>query len=262
MRCSECSREIKPVVSVDIDGVLGEYHDHFVNFAQWYTGETLRWDYPGEPLEFSEHLRLRKELYREIKMAYRQGGMKRSMPLRPGARLFMDHLSKIDVEVWIATTRPWQRLDNIDPDTRHWLDRNTLTYEYMIYGEDKYSQLTQLVDRERLIMIVEDEYTQCGRAQDLTDMSTVWQPDSVHTSAMPWPNQFKTFFELTKIIDKKLEEWRKEHATADATGHRTTFGRSYETTEAPNVKVLVNEEGATETSQVASGHVSAEEDPC
>ena len=73
------------------------------------------------------------------------------MPVYDDAVQFMQQLAAHGVEVWIATTRPWMRLDNIDPDTREWLARNEIPWDYMIYGEDKYEQLLERVDRERVL---------------------------------------------------------------------------------------------------------------
>jgi hypothetical protein len=36
--CTRCSSVVKPLVAVDIDGTLGDYHTHFLNFAREYLG--------------------------------------------------------------------------------------------------------------------------------------------------------------------------------------------------------------------------------
>ena len=36
VRCSVCSDQVKPIVALDIDGTLGEYHGQFVKFATMY----------------------------------------------------------------------------------------------------------------------------------------------------------------------------------------------------------------------------------
>src|SRR5207237_8921310 len=48
------------------------------------------------------------------------------------------------------------RLDNIDPDTRHWLKRNRIAFDHAIYSEHKYKELGQLVDRERVVAVLDD----------------------------------------------------------------------------------------------------------
>lgn len=157
MRCEAChKRSVKPVVALDIDGTLAEYHMTFANMARLY------WDLP-QPVgawdgdgEFEDWLGLTKEQYREAKLAYRQGGNKRWLPAYPGVRELVESLRAAGAEIWVCTTRPWQRLDNIDPDTREWCRRNGVAYDGMLYGESKYEQLVEAVHPERVMGVVDD----------------------------------------------------------------------------------------------------------
>lgn len=157
MRCTECSREILPVVAVDIDGTLGDWHNHFIRFSEGYFGRSLPSirGYDGDQ-EFWKFLQLSLRDYRAAKLAFRQSGLKRTMPVFSGAREFMRNLQSMPVEVWICTTRPYLRLDNIDPDTREWLRRNQMHFDHMIYGDEKYEQLSELVDVSRVVGVLED----------------------------------------------------------------------------------------------------------
>lgn len=147
----------KPVVAVDIDGTLADYHGWFTRFAELWTGRSM-----PSPLDNTDGIPLYKWLgmskktYRECKLAYRQGGMKRSMPCYPGSAELLRYMRKSGCEVWICTTRPYLRLDNIDPDTRHWLRRNHIPYDGVIFGEHKYRELVKIVGRERVLMVLDD----------------------------------------------------------------------------------------------------------
>lgn len=151
---------LAPIVALDIDGTLGDYYNHFRRFAEGYLQETLpepNWDNTDE---FSEALGLNKDVYRDIKLAYRQGGMKRSLPtIDDGVRtLVHDIRSDMGAQVWIATTRPWQRLDNIDPDTQFWIRKNLGKVDGVIYGEDKYQDLIDIAEeRGQAILGVADD---------------------------------------------------------------------------------------------------------
>lgn len=142
-----------PVVALDVDGTLGDYHGWFTKFAELWTGRAL-----PDPLEntqgvpFYKHLGMSKATYRQCKLAYRQGGLKRSMPCYDGASELTRHIRKSGHQVWICTTRPWLRLDNIDPDTRHWLRRNGIQYDGVIYGSGKYRELGKQVDEVALVV--------------------------------------------------------------------------------------------------------------
>lgn len=163
MLCSECHGTIKPVVVLDIDGTLGDYHSHFHAFTEAYTGHAQRQGYDGS-CELHEWYNLSLDRYREIKLAYRQGGMKRSMPVYPDASQLVRVLRFSGCEVWICTTRPYLRLDNIDPDTREWLGRNGIAYDGLLYSENKYERLLEIVDPERIIAVLDDLPEMCVAA--------------------------------------------------------------------------------------------------
>ena len=215
VRCTDCSRKVDPVVSIDIDGVLGDYHGHFVVFAQEYLGSSMLWGYDGS-IEFSEYLKLDKQIYRDMKLAYRQGGQKRSLPVYQGAVSFMNSLKdEIGVELWIATTRPYMRLDNIDPDTRFWLERHKIPYDHILYGDDKddkYGQLISQVDRERVIAVIDDLVDQCFHAEaKLQPRNVVIQPIRPHNRGAPYKNQFNSFDDALSTINERADVWRDRH---------------------------------------------------
>lgn len=148
---------MKPVVALDIDGTLGDYHGHFTRFAEQWMGRPMpppSENTQGVPL--FKWLGMSKQTYRDCKLAYRQGGMKRSMPCYEGASELTRHIRKTGCEVWICTTRPYLRLDNIDPDTRHWLRRNKIQYDGVIYGPGKYRDLQKIVGVGNILVAVDD----------------------------------------------------------------------------------------------------------
>jgi hypothetical protein len=157
---------LRPVVALDIDGTLGEYHGHFLRFAAMWLQRPLPSDWDGEQ-PFWRTIGTGKVTYRQIKLCYRQGGMKRSMPVRPGAAELARAVRAAGAEVWLCTTRPYLRLDNIDPDTRFWLRTNGIQYDGFLFGENKYRDLVQLVGIERVVAVLDDEPAQCLRAEAL-----------------------------------------------------------------------------------------------
>lgn len=147
----------RPIVALDIDGTIANYHVWFLRFAELYFGRTM-----PDPAENTQGVPLYKWMgvskasYRQCKLAYRQGGMKRSMPCYPGSREMTVAVRKAGAEVWICTTRPYLRLDNIDPDTRHFLRRNRIQYDAVLWGEHKYRDLVKAVGRERVVAVLDD----------------------------------------------------------------------------------------------------------
>lgn len=166
MLCSQCTKTVKPVVVFDIDGTLGDYHRHFLQFAREYFGRyDLPSGYDGRQ-EFHEYLGLTLPEYRAAKLAYRQGGQKRSMVPYTYAIGAVESAILAGCEVWIATTRPFNRLDNIDPDTVEWCRRNGILFDGLLYGDDKYAQLAEHIDPERVLCIVDDLPEQVALANE------------------------------------------------------------------------------------------------
>lgn len=163
MHCSSCMTKLRPVVAVDIDGTLGDYHGHLIAFAERYLGRVLpintRNGYDGSEPHRDWFCRIAKidvRTFRDIKLAYRQGAQKRCMPIFAGAVEGMKHLQELGAEIWITTTRPYLRLDGIDPDTREWLERHKIPYDHLLYDDDKYSVLASRVEPDRVVAVIDD----------------------------------------------------------------------------------------------------------
>lgn len=167
MLCSTCSSHLAPVFVTDLDGTLADYHGHFFLFADmWMGGTAPTYGHPGRAEKWSQEydgntdlatfMGISKEEYRRIKLAYRQGGMKRNMPTIVNAVQMMRAIKNLGYEIWIATTRPYDRLDNIDPDTKFWLQNHHIPFDFLVYGDDKYDELIKQVDPERIVMVLED----------------------------------------------------------------------------------------------------------
>lgn len=170
MLCTNCQEEVKPVVAVDIDGTMGQYHVHFLRFAEQYLGKVATWDYTGERqfrTWFCLTYGVTPDVWHDVKLAYRQGGMKRSMPVYKGAANLCAAIRNAGAELWITTTRPYIRHDNVDPDTREWLTRQEIRYDYLLYDGHKYEKLHRLVGPERVVAILDDLVEELEEAERL-----------------------------------------------------------------------------------------------
>lgn len=154
--------EGKPVVAIDIDGTLGDYHQNFLEFATRYFGR--QFPHPGVAnpgLKLWEWMEISQRDYRDAKLAYRQGGWKRWMPCYLGASELTLRIRAANAEVWICTTRPYLRLDNVDPDTREWLGRNRIQYDAILFDPahkddgTKYDELARQAGN-RVASVIDD----------------------------------------------------------------------------------------------------------
>jgi phosphoglycolate phosphatase-like HAD superfamily hydrolase len=152
------NRDGIPIVALDLDGTLGDYHAHFLWFAENYFDRKFpEADQVNPGLRLSEFMGIPHVEYQKCKLAYRQGGLKRWMPAYEGAAELTHEIHQLGMDAWICTTRPFNRLDNVDPDTQEWLRRNEIQYEGLLFGDDKYQELyRQTNGRRPVIAAVED----------------------------------------------------------------------------------------------------------
>lgn len=174
MRCTNCSREVRPVVALDLDGTLLDYHRHLLNFADryLYTYHLAEPEknpmYDGtEPFGewFCQLYGVDMRTFRDIKLAYRSGGMKRTVQPYDGAQALVHNVRQV-AEVYLTTTRPYMRLDNVDPDTRFWLEKHDIEFDGLLYDENKYEVLAKIVDRERVVAVLDDQPDQYDAAAE------------------------------------------------------------------------------------------------
>jgi len=210
MKCDSCGIKMQPVVCVDIDGTLAAYHRHLAQFVcRYYDLE----EYPGTPTwkgdgNFEDWLGITQDQYRIAKLAFRQGGMKRTMPIYAGASSMMDKFRLAGLEIWITTTRPWQRLDGVDPDTQHWLSRNNIPYDHLLYDDHKYERVKEIVGKDRIIAVIEDlpEYYDEAHAVGLRPFQVERMHNSHPTQQRPVRG---TLVQATQYTITNLRRWHE-----------------------------------------------------
>lgn len=200
-----------PVIALDIDGTSGDYHAHFTRFMELWTGRTM-----PDPTEFTggvpfhKHLCVSRSTYNEGKLAYRQGGWKRFMPAYEGIGDFTRYVRKQGVQVWICTTRPYLRLDNIDPDTRHWLRRNHMQYDSILYGPHKYRDLVAAVGRERVLMVYDDLPAQIDVALSLGLRAVMRaQPYNAYFNRNGNWARVSSVEDMLVLFDEEYSKWQR-----------------------------------------------------
>jgi len=160
MLCSRCSEPVRPVVAIDIDGTLAPFHPHFIEFASsWLGYQPKRAEYTGGE-RFREWVCRTWDIdlstFRAIKLAYRQGGLKRTIGTYPGAGDLTAGLRSAGAEVWLTTTRPHMRYDRIDPDSVEWARRNNIEFDALLFGENKLGELARRIDPRRVVAVLDD----------------------------------------------------------------------------------------------------------
>lgn len=214
MRCTECNKEIKPVVAIDIDGTIGMYHTHFLEFASGYLNQQVKDHYVGnQPFKewFCANYRCTVDVWHDIKLAYRQGGMKRTMPVFPEARSLCENVRAQGAELWLTTTRPYIRHDNVDPDTREWLRRHHIPYDYLIYDGQKYRKLAQLVGNERVAAVLDDLMEELAEASALFGIDGTILRKTPYNRAFDWQTLATNLEMAERIIRDRIKTWREHY---------------------------------------------------
>jgi hypothetical protein len=219
MLCTKCQSVITPVVAIDIDGTIGNYHDHFLGFAEDYIGQVIMPDYTGS-FAFRDWFKKvtgeSDDTWHDIKLAYRQGGQKRSMPMYSFADELCRRVRRHGAELWVTTTRPYIRHDNIDPDTREWLRRNRIEYDYLIYDGDKYNKLCELVGKERVCAVLDDLAEELEAADaEFGDNVPIMRQTKFNLSINRHYDKAKDLKQATELILDRISAWRKQHATEE-----------------------------------------------
>lgn len=217
MRCTSCSTEIKPVVACDIDGTLGDYHRQLIEFAEGYTGVQI-----PDAFWYNGSMRMKEwamdvwdideRSWKDLKLAYRQGSMKRSMPVFDGATELCRSIREYGAELWLTTTRPYMRLDNVDPDTREWLQRQDIEYDGLLYDEAKYPKLAELVDPDRVVAVVDD------LPEMILEATRVFGPEvpiyrrERYNAPLSLAMELDTLEEIEVEILQRIADWKEDYA--------------------------------------------------
>lgn len=207
MKCTQCGNEVKPVMAFDLDNSFSDYTGNLVEFATRYFGWRTVPDvrlYDGTE-RIGDWLGLRDHDYRQMKLAYRQGGGKRTQPVLKGAGALVEGLQRAGVEVWITTTRPYNRFDSTDPDTRWWLEYHGIPYDHLLFDDDKYGQLHDIVG-ERCIAVVEDLIGNYDRADNL-GLNPILAKFYPYNSAYDRPNQSPNIGHLFTELSARFVRW-------------------------------------------------------
>jgi len=201
---------VKPVIGLDIDGTLFDYHGHFLRFAEGWYGRPMPDPSainPGLPLH--KFMRTSKATYRQCKLAYRQGGLERSMPVYPGASELTKAIRKAGGEIWVCTTRPYLKLDTQAPNTVHLLRRNGIQYDHMLSGPHKYRDLVRQVGLKRIVAVMDDLPEMYDQAESVGIPAILRnQPYNRHKTDVNMVDNMK---DAQATILAWLDGWSRDH---------------------------------------------------
>jgi hypothetical protein len=182
MKCSKCSEVVRPVVAIDIDGTLGDYHGHFVRFAANWLGRSF--------------VAVGAELY--------DGTL-------PFGEWFCSSFNVNSIstlaEVWMTTTRPHDRYDRVDPDTREWLARNGIEYDGLLFEDRKMEALADRIEPGRVAFVLDDLPETLERASRLFPRAGTFLRCSAWNRGVRWPLMIGDLLDARAVATAHLQDW-------------------------------------------------------
>ena len=118
--------------SLDIDGVLNDYPQIWLNYIYEETNERY--------LNKEEAKQSLGESYWQIKENYRIGDYKYQVPIKPDAKYLISRLKERGDKIIIATTRPFENYSSMRKNTKKWLESNNIYFESLVNKEELYKE--------------------------------------------------------------------------------------------------------------------------
>jgi 5'(3')-deoxyribonucleotidase len=167
----------KPVAVVDIDNVLCDYITGMCQYVASRTDDVVI-------LKRVAHLNLSRSwvssaalglpevIWQELKHDFRVAGLKRTLPVMPGAKEFLDRIKAAGMDIVLLTSRPIDRYPNVYTDTLAWLQTNDLPYDFIWWSTDKHERLLES-GHQRIAFAVDDDLKFVAQLARL-DIPVVW----------------------------------------------------------------------------------------
>lgn len=144
------------IALVDIDGVLAQFPQYFIKcFNEEYHTDYKRYD--DIPVEI-------RNVYKEY---YRASGKKAEIPLLSGAKEFLDQLKQRNYTIILFTNRPVYLYKNIAYDTTKWATINNLSYDAILFAEDKMLDVIKKFNVSNIKLYVEDNISNANNVNKL-----------------------------------------------------------------------------------------------
>lgn len=154
----------KQIVVCDIDGVLGDYPETFLNYvrSQEFESKSI---YPDFDSKNVTSYNLYKYLdgivdtrtLKEYKKSYRESGEIRSEKVNQGAVEFLKKLKSKGYYVVLLTSRPFGQYKNLYLDTYVWLKNNGLEFDMLLNDSKKRDKIIKLTETSTIKFIIDDD---------------------------------------------------------------------------------------------------------
>lgn len=127
---------MKKIVAIDIDGVLNDYPQTWIDFVNSRIGSSFT-----NLNDMKSSLTQRR--YSELKKEYRTSGIKATLPLKEHAYDFLQFLRSKNYFVVVMTSRPIEEYNELLFQTTEWLNTNDLEYDFLYFSKRKHLDIIE-----------------------------------------------------------------------------------------------------------------------
>ena len=181
----------KPLIIIDIDGVLSDYPKTFLQTSQFNTIP-----------DFKRH---DISLYNKFKEEYRTSGIKRNLDVRDGSYEFIKFFKEKSYIV-LFTSRPYCLYYNIYGDTIEWLKNKEIYYDFIIWNNNKYKYILDNLSDNEILFCVDDSIDNCNYYSSNNFVTYLITNEQLYCSKEDMNRSIKTTLnEKVKVVDSLQE---------------------------------------------------------
>lgn len=209
------SRVEAPCAVVDIDNVLADYItglcDWILCTPAWRRAVDM--DAVHEILATrrwinADALDITQEQWKRLKHDFRTSGGKRTLPVFPEARGFLERCRAEELQIVLLTSRPIDRYPNLYTDTLNWLIANHLPFDFIWWSHDKAERVLEGNLREHVRFAVDDDLAYVRQLSAL-GIPTYWRTHATFVSAIhpaDLPTNVRPVTSLAEILPHYLAQ--------------------------------------------------------
>lgn len=149
------NKKEEKIAFIDLDGVLATWPVDYMKFVN----EQLLTQYAN--LQDLEKDVLKKTQY-DLKRAYRLSGIKRTMGVVEDSKQLLKELKQYGFFIVLITARPYKQIFRIYSDTLAWLKSNDLTYDAIIWEEEKEKYIINNFYDNETKFVFDDDIDNCN----------------------------------------------------------------------------------------------------
>lgn len=180
------NRSDKEIVICDIDGVLSDYPNNFLNYVKGQIEEkgiedaSTNWSTEEVPqLDVYKYLsgKVSFEFVKECKHQYRSQGESRKERVNTLAREFLRRRKEKGDYIVLLTSRPFDKYQNLYLDTFVWLENNQVPFDMLLNDSKKRDKVCSLLKTSKVKYAIDDDPQMVSNLSGLENLSKIYLID-------------------------------------------------------------------------------------